>query len=576
MLAVQKARTWSSNLASPSSNRFGASSPKVFQPPASGTAYYGQAYRWEQVTHYRYWAFVAIKAWIRQIAGGSPPNFGQIVPKQKTEKAVRKGFRHAVNKAMGGPREHEEFKPYDADHPISRVFSNPNGPDVAYDLWAYHTLFKLLCGSAHWWVLKNDFGVPVEIWVIPTHWMRMVTGNDGEPLGYLVQSPWGQVQTIPYEDVVSFYDHSPLNRWEGNAVSQAIAEWLDVYESLTRTRLATFKNGAVPMFHVALGEAYSDPDDAFLARFYSKWFARFQGENNAGKPLITGADVEVKPIGVAPTEIGFEQSEDQLRDMILAAYGVPPAVVNQKDMTYGSVKASLASFFTFSINPDLVYTAQVITEKILKPVDPHGVCFWDERVVDDPELLEREIAQDIGIGAVTPNEVRALRGRAAYPHGGDDPLLQGAPVPWQTGDDENANVGAAWQQAVGSVKFEDIGKQEEVTHEDGATPAAPEQVADTALNGAQISSLVAITDAVSEGRLPLEAARAIITASFPSIDSKLVDRIIDSMQDGPLKQAVQGEKRREGAAIDQAFRRALSGNSGAAGGYLEPKPMVEE
>ena len=412
--------------------------PALFRPPYGGGAYYGQAYRWEQVFHFKYWAFIAIKAYIKEIAGGEPPNIGEVI---RGDERPRK-FKSRLNKALNGPREHENFRPYEHNHPLQRVFRNPNGPDVAYDLWAYHTLFLCLTGEAHWWVMRNAFGVPVEIWVIPTHWLRLYTDRDGQPAYYMVQSPWGMSVEVPYDQVVSFYEHSPLNRYEGAAVSQAVGEWIDSYESLIRMRLATFKNNGVPSLHVALGEAYLDPDEAFLNRFYGKWLARFMGEDNTDRPLITGADIEVKGIdGHRPADTlqASNDSEEHIRDMVLAAYGVPKGVVGLEPISDVSAYAPQRAFCRFSINPCLTYMAQVISEKIVKPTPgcEDGILYWDNRVADDADMLERQWTADISDGSATIEEKRAWRGREPYPNGGKNPMINGVEYPWVTGKGES-------------------------------------------------------------------------------------------------------------------------------------------
>lgn len=61
----------------------------------------------------------------------------------------------------------------------------------------------------------------------------------------------------------------------------------------------------------------------------------------------------------------------------------------------------------------------------------------------------------------------------------------------------------------------------------GATGA--EVVADTALNGAHVSSLVEIINAVVSGQMPSETAKAAIAAAFPGVDDKTIQAIV-----GPL------------------------------------------
>ncbi len=393
---------------------------------------------WTQVVNFRHWLYVGIRAWMDSVAGGDAPSFGRLVPAEKVTpgKAVRKAVTRLPNgkvlKALGGPQEHEVFEAYPATHAITKLFRNPNGPDVAYDLWAWTILFLKLTGVARWWVLRNtDTGVPVEIWIMPTHWCRMVTDN-GRPLGFIMQNPWGTSQDVPWDDVVSFYEHSPLNRYEGYAVNIAIAEWLETYDSNTRARMAQYKNGAIPAFHVQLGDSYSDPDEASLTRFYSKFASRFQGENNTGRPLITGPDTDVKALGISPVDMRYHETEEQLMTMILASLGVPKASIGLTDtMTYGSVRAAEAQFYN-RINPTLKYMGEVISEKVVKrtPGCEDGVGFWDERATHDPELFNQEVEQDFKNGMLTPEEYRSLRGREPYPLGGKNPVVQGVEMPW--------------------------------------------------------------------------------------------------------------------------------------------------
>jgi SPP1 gp7 family putative phage head morphogenesis protein len=55
-------------------------------------------------------------------------------------------------------------------------------------------------------------------------------------------------------------------------------------------------------------------------------------------------------------------------------------------------------------------------------------------------------------------------------------------------------------------------------------------VQSTALNGAQVTAMLEIVRAVSDGTLPAESARAIIEAAFPSLDLNLVAAIVSPIQ----------------------------------------------
>lgn len=66
---------------------------------------------------------------------------------------------------------------------------------------------------------------------------------------------------------------------------------------------------------------------------------------------------------------------------------------------------------------------------------------------------------------------------------------------------------------------------------DGQPAAAPgEVVADTALNGAQVQSLVSIVSQVAQGQIPVASAEPIIRASFPAIAEKVIQSIVSPLK----------------------------------------------
>lgn len=440
MEAIFKARNFA-NVVSARGRDKQVLSPSLFQPPPGSVGYTGQSYKWTEVLKYRFWVFVACNCWIREIAGGAPINLGKIRPKAK--------LGGAKSKAIGGPKAHHEFEPFPDDNPFVRTFQKPNHYDVAYDMWAYHTLFYLLTAEAHWWVMRNRWGVPLEIWVIPSHWMRLVSYANGLPAHYVVQSPWGVAQEVPYNEVINFYWHSPLNRYEGYGALLAMSEWIDAYEASVRAQLAQYKNGAIPNFHIQLSDVYGDPDEAFLRRFYGKWFERFQGEDRTNLPLITGSGVEVKPLSISPVEMNYIQNDDSFRDRILAAFGVSKMLSGVEPTQDTSAYAPGRFFARYIINPVLHYFSQKITHEVMKVADEDAIAFWDDRVMDDPEHKQREYESGLSNGYMTINEVRTKIGLEPYPRGGDNPMIGGSPVPWVKEEQQPQQGGGGMEALMG-------------------------------------------------------------------------------------------------------------------------------
>lgn len=63
-----------------------------------------------------------------------------------------------------------------------------------------------------------------------------------------------------------------------------------------------------------------------------------------------------------------------------------------------------------------------------------------------------------------------------------------------------------------------------------AVPDTGTTVQDTALNGAQVTSLVELVMQVADGQLPVETARAIIDAAFPALTPEQINRIVGGLK----------------------------------------------
>lgn len=393
--------------------------------------------RIELVRHFRHWVYIAIDRIATKVAT-QVPNVTHVVSRNKNKSkhaADEKRYRkrqpclsaYARSKALTPLRSHEDLQPVDDDHPLLRLLHDPNEPDTAYDLWYETVLFLYLTGSTYWWIPRHPVtGLPEAIWVLPSHWVWPVVGKDRTIDGYEVRPVEGNYlrKFLPYEEVLHFKRKSPVSKIDGYSPQTAVNHWIDTQESVDRSRFFFFRNGTFPTVSVEFSGDLQDIGKEKLDQIEAKFMNRYQGETRTNKPLFVPPGMKVRPLFITPMEMGFVESAEQLRDNILAAFGVP-AVVAQitAQMTYGSVAAAQAGFFTMTINPLLRFLGQQITEKLAWVYDDTLRVWWEDTTPDDPEMIEKRIQTDLLAGAITPNEVRALRGRAAYKGGGDDPLV---------------------------------------------------------------------------------------------------------------------------------------------------------
>jgi HK97 family phage portal protein len=410
--------------------------------------------RLEQVQHYKAWVYVAVKAIWDRVAR-LEPNLGFVTdsqrfgPQQKTFGGPRpsatdhaelryREWRH--KKSLGAVKPHEDIVPAGANHPLARLIKNPNRPDTSFDFWTELGIFFELTGNAYVWTPPTKLGLldrtlkPAELWVIPSQWMHARVGRENLT-EYYEMRPFhgGQTFYLPAAEVIHLKWKSPLHKIDGYSTLAAGAEWIDTGESVNRARFFQFKNGCYVSGNLKLGEQYHDPNDEELERLYAKFFGRFQAEHRQGLPIITPPGAEYVPLTIAPAEMGYMESSDQLRDWVLALFRVPKEVAGIQDA--GSEIAMYGPLRQFAENclmPRLTYLGQTFTEKLAHRYDSRLRWWWDDPTPDDPEQKRQDLMALGKLQAITPNEVRSEYGYPPMP-GGDE-------IPEQAPQQQDAGV----------------------------------------------------------------------------------------------------------------------------------------
>lgn len=379
------------------------------------------------------------------------------------------------SKSLSVVKPHEDLEPLESDHPLRRLIENPNPVDTHYDIEYEKRMFRLLCGVSYEWLPKNAWGMPAERWVIPSHWVYPRTGGGAyvspdmlrehpqadELIQYYEIRPWGQMGAagmlkFPPDEVIMEIDKSPVNKLDGYSPLYALAQWIDLDESISKSRWAQMMNQARPELWIELAPGYEDPTDDRIARIEAKLAARFQGEYNYAKPIVTPAGAKLTPLSFNPGQMAYEQAGEQTRNMILSGFCVPPSAVGLvENMTYGSILATLGALCEFNFNPKLASSGETQTKHLASRYDETAPAYssrlaggraskrrvrlwYDSCSPADPQQVNSDIAQDLQGYAITPDEIRALRGRKPYPRYGNAPWVQGpgGVMPFPMHDDD--------------------------------------------------------------------------------------------------------------------------------------------
>lgn len=390
--------------------------------------------RTEQVASYKHWVYIAVSAIARNVAK-HPPNISRVYNKGTVPSAERSRIISpaARTKALTPLQTHQEIVPEDPDHPLCCLLRDPNRPDTASDIWYETILFLLLTGSAYWWMPRNSFGLPCAAWVIPSHWIWPIHHEQKGLTHWELRPTEGMYlrKKLPEHEVLHFRLKNPMSKMDGHSPTSAGSQWIDIADSNNRAMWFSQRNGTFPTVAIQFDGKVLEPSDEDLRRIEAKFVARYAGDTRANRPLFLPPGVKVNPLTIEPNKMVFGETADDMRDNILALFGVPKLVAGMMDgMTHGSVLAAQAGFCAFTLNPLLHALGQAFTEKLARLFDDvdgdsngSRKIWWEDTSPPDPEIFEKQLMTDMMCGAVTPNEVRVLRGREPYPTWGNDPVF---------------------------------------------------------------------------------------------------------------------------------------------------------
>jgi len=452
--------------------------------------------------HFTGWNYVAIHAMAKLV--------------MQAKVAVYRPADESVEKAS---EREDTGVPVEADHRYLKLQSRPNKWQSGSS-FRYEQVVQLgLTGSCLVWKVRNAFGLTVERYVLPTCVCAPIQPHPGLPLGGFRVMPHGQLsardadgfaettgyslavgKVISVEDMMIIRLPHPIVKGDGFSPTAAASKWIDTAAMLDSARWAQMHNGPDPSMLVSPPKDYEAASQTELDAYEKRLNQKYGGVGNHGK-IFVATHGAVSPLSTNPKDMSYVEGFEQLRDSILAIHGTNKAAVGLVDnMTYGSIAAGIRAWVQLTVQPMASLLAEEDTEQQSVEFEENLTLELTCPTVDDPEILEQQIQTDLQAGAITVGEIRMLRGRKLFNDERDDRV-----------------AGSAGEQPAAAPNVETAA---------GVTATPTQAQSDTALNGAQIDSLLSIVEQVSSKVLPVDSAKVIIGAAFQTIPPEQIEAML--------------------------------------------------
>lgn len=405
----------------------------------------------------------------------------------------RKARGSRSSKSMGADTEAEEVE----EHPVLDLLRDPD-PSMTSAEW-----FKLLywyreaAGIAYIWTGGDT---PTGLYLLAPQYTRPVLDHKEGVTHYRYGRENSRPLEVPAAQVVvTRWKPDPMHPYLASTWTDAVWHYADMESAAVSSELARWKNGG--QYGMILGVPKESTDD--YVKQVTMAVRQKGGPTNAGSALVLREPTVIQA-NSKPHEMNYAAGLERAEKAIYDAAGVPESVWRMNDANRASATTGNAEWGRVVYERQCA-VASDLTEWLLPMfgVEPGEMWFeYENPVEEDMSAVVGRIRDAFVASAGRPDPVvDANEYRAAL---GLDPREE------PTADSTDAAA---------------------ATVSEGAAPVAGGvDVAATALNGAQVESLVNLAVQVSTGQLPVDTAVAIAMAAFPMVPMTTIDSVFNPLK----------------------------------------------
>ncbi len=249
------------------------------------------------------------------------------------------------------------------EHPLLDLLMRPAPMIGGASVFEAFYTYLLLSGNGYLEAAGPRRGQPNELWCLRPDRMEVIPGKMGYPEGYKYtvngQSVTWDVDPVKgTSPIMHVKEFNPAEDWYGLSRVDPAAYAIDRHNAASAHNKALLDNGARPSGALvfkpvrgAKGEGDKFAPAEAIQTAEKELTEHHVGPGNAGKPLVTGGNVDWLEMGISPKDMDFGNSKDDAARDICSAFGVPHVLVVHGESTYNNRREAKLELYEDTILP---------------------------------------------------------------------------------------------------------------------------------------------------------------------------------------------------------------------------------
>lgn len=295
------------------------------------------------------------------------------------------------------------------EHPVLSLLDEVKPNLNGFDLKSIISQYLGIIGNSYVEIVRDDEGLVTELHPLLSEYVTVYAdnGKDGKILRYEYKVG-KKVKVYQPEQIIHFVNYMPGNMIIGKGELELCLKEVALYNEYMDYEYYLNHNHAIPDYALIYKNPLQEKD---LKELYKQVDKRWGGIKNSGKPIVMSGDMDIKSLGLAPKDMGYQQGKSWLRSVICATYGVPLSMVTTEDINYANAVAGSNFFLKYTIYPKLVKFCQTLNEQLIKLYEEDGLYIWfEETYATDPKDLYANTVTAYSSGIISRNEARSAIG----------------------------------------------------------------------------------------------------------------------------------------------------------------------